>query len=315
MRVGPLRRLGLSLLMAASLAWAGSARSATELLGPDDTITVQALHVPDITEKPIRINSEGYITLPLAGRIHAAGMTVEQLQRTIAARLDEFIQQPQVSVSIADYKSQPISVVGSVNTPGVYQLEGRRTLGEILALAGGPKPDAADRLKITRSADCGQALPDAHSDGSSTGMVAEVSLRDLLEAKNGAANLPICLGDVITIPRAHLIYVMGEVHRPGGFPLRDQESSTVLQALSMSEGLLRTAATSRALILRPGQEGAQRTQIPVDIGAILSGRTSDVALKPEDILLVPNSLAKNAIARTAEALIQVGTGIVIWGKY
>ncbi len=296
---------------------AGAApESSAYLLGPDDQITIQALHVPDITDKPIRIDRSGYITLPLAGRVQAAGLSVEQLQRAIAARLDEFIQEPEVSVSVAEIRSQPISVTGSVTMPGVYQLQGQKTLIEMLSMAGGPKPDAADLVRITRRTKCTSVpLPNVHQDRETQFMIGEVSLKTLFEAKNPVENVPICPGDVITLPRAQLIYVLGDVHKPGGFALRDQETASVLQAVSLAEGLLRTAAANRAEILRSAPEGGKRVEIVVDLKAVLQGKAPDVALQADDILLVPNSASRTALLRAAEAAVQMGTGVVVWRTF
>lgn len=276
------------------------------LLGPDDQITIQALHVPDISDKPIRIDHSGFITLPLAGRVQAAGLSVEQLQREITKRLDEFIQEPEVSISVVEIKSQPISVTGSVTTPGVYQLQGEKTLLEMLSMAGGPKTDAADVVRITRRTSCTTIpLPNARQDRETQLMIGEVSLKKLFEAKSPVENVPICSGDVITLPRAQLIYVLGDVKKPGGFALRDQDTASVLQALSLAEGLLRTAASTHAEILRTSPEGGKRKEIAVNLKAVLQGRAPDVALQADDILVVPNSASKAAMYRAVEAAVQV----------
>ncbi len=288
---------------------------ASYTLGPDDQITVQALHAPDITDKPLRVDSSGYITLPLAGRMKAAGLTVDELQREIASRLRVFIREPEVTVGVTESRSQPVSVVGAVNNPGVYQVQGRKTLIELLSLAGGAKPDAADTLRITRRVQCAPlSLAGARPDPSGQFVVGEVSLRRLLEARNPEENLAICPEDVITLPRASLVYVMGEVRKPGGFPLLDRERFSALEAISMSEGLLRTAAPMRARILRPASNGSERAEIPVNLKTILSGKTPDVPMQPNDILVVPNSAYKSAVMRGIEAAVQMGTGVVIWHR-
>jgi polysaccharide export outer membrane protein len=282
------------------------------LLGPDDQITIQALHVPDITDKPIRIDHSGYITLPLAGRVKAAGLSVEQLQSAITARLDEFIQEPEVSISVIEMKSQPISVTGSVTTPGVYQLQGEKTLLEMLSMAGGPKTDAADVVRITRRTACTTVpLPNVRQDRETQLMIGEVSLKTLFEAKSPVENVPICSGDVITLPRAQLIYVLGDVHKPGGFALRDKDTASVLQAVSLAEGLLRTAASTRAEILRTSPEGGKRKEIAVNLKAVMQGRAPDIALQPDDILVVPNSASKAAMYRAVEAAVQVA----VWRSF
>jgi len=112
------------------------------LLGPDDQITIRVTDIEEISDKPVRISTTGYITLPLAGRIHAAGMTVEQLELQIADLLEPYINDPTVSVTRMEMRSQPVSVIGAVTTPGVHQLQGQKTLVEMLSLAGGLKEDS-----------------------------------------------------------------------------------------------------------------------------------------------------------------------------
>ena len=145
--------------------------------------------------------------------------------------------------------------------------------------------------------------------------MAEINLKQLMEARNPAQNIQIRSNDVITVPRADLFYVLGEVHKPGGFTLRDKEHVTVLQALSMSEGLLRTAGGKHARILRADSSEAHRKEIPVNVSKILSGQSPDVPMQPDDILFVPNSAPKSAALRGLEAAVQAGTGVAIWGRY
>ena len=114
----------------------------TYLLGPDDTVTIRAENAPDLSDKPFRVDAAGELKLPMIGRLHAGGLTVDQLETEIATRLKVYIVEPEVTVSITEFRSQPVSVVGAVATPGVHQLEGRKTLVEILAIAGGLRPDA-----------------------------------------------------------------------------------------------------------------------------------------------------------------------------
>ena len=105
-------------------------------------------NVPDITDKPIRIDTDGYIKLPMVGRVQASGLTPEQLEVEIIKRLKVYLEEPDVAVSVSEFHSQPVSVIGAVGTPGVHQLQGRKTLVEIIALAGGLRPDAAPKAKI-----------------------------------------------------------------------------------------------------------------------------------------------------------------------
>jgi polysaccharide export outer membrane protein len=173
--------------------------------------------------------------------------------------------------------------------------------------------EAGDSVRITRRAEWGSIpVPGAHPDDSGQFTVAEVNLKELMQAKNPLLNFAVRPHDVITVPRASLVYVMGEVHKPGGFTLRDKETVSVLQALSLSEGLSRTAGPKNARILRAEAGKPQRVEIPVDLRPIMEGKAPDVPLRPDDILFVPNSAPKSAAYRGLQAAVEMGTGVVIW---
>jgi polysaccharide biosynthesis/export protein len=136
-------------------------------------------------------------------------------------------------------------------------------------------------------------------------------VNSLLEAKDPQQNILIMPNDVISVPRAALVYVAGAVRRPGGFVLNERDNMTVLQAVSMAEGMEKTAAPSRAKIIRNGTTET-RAEIPVDVSKIVSGKSPDVALLANDILIVPTSTAKAAFYRTVEAAVQAGQGFAIY---
>ncbi|MGE5646006.1 MAG: polysaccharide biosynthesis/export family protein [Acidobacteriota bacterium] len=283
------------------------------ILGPNDRITVRALDADEFGESPLRIETTGDLRLPLIGRLRAAGLTVEQLETEIAARLRTYIKEPQVSVSVAEFRSQPVSVLGAVAHPGLQQLEGRKTLFEILSMAGGLRQDAGHSIKITRRAEYGP-IPLAGAAPDSTGAysVAQVSVASIIGARNPQENIVICPNDVISVPTADMIYVIGAVKRSGGFVLNEKENMTVLQALSLAEGFGPAAAPRSAKILKRSPGGANRTEVPIDLRKIVAGRSADVALNAGDILFVPTSMAKSATVRGLEAALQIGTGIAIW---
>jgi polysaccharide biosynthesis/export protein len=287
----------------------------TYILGPDDQISVRAPDVEEITDKPVRIDMSGYLRLPMVGRIKAAGLTAEQLGAEIATRLKDFIKEPDVSVSILEYRSQPVSVIGAVKSPGVHQLQGRKTLVEILSLAGGLSDDAGHSVKITRRLEWG-AIPlrSAVTDATGGFSVADVSLKQIMEARNPAENIVICPEDVITIPRAEMVYVVGQVTRAGGYVLRERETLSVLQALSLAGGLDHSASPQRAKILRPAPGTSNRTEIAVNLKKIMTGQDGDLPLQSEDILFIPASAPKKALGRIAEAAVTVTTGLVVYRR-
>ena len=128
------------------------------ILGPDDQVTLFVYDIEEISDKPMRIDMRGNLSLPLAGRLHAAGLTAGQLEAAIETRLRKFLKDPEVVVSITEFRSQPVSVLGAVTTPGVHQLEGHKTLFEILSMAGGLRSDAGNTVRITRNLEWG-AIP------------------------------------------------------------------------------------------------------------------------------------------------------------
>jgi polysaccharide export outer membrane protein len=285
------------------------------VLGPDDQIVIHVLDSDEIGVSPFRIDMRGSINVPLAGRLQAAGLTVEQLEVALTARLTEYFKTPVVTVSVFEFRSQPVSVLGAVNTPGVHQIRGRKTLFEVISEAGGLKNEAGNGIKITRRKEFGPIpLPGATTDASGEFSVAEVSVKSVMEARNPQENIQIQPNDVISVPKAELVYVIGAVKRAGGFVLSEREHISVLQALSMAEGLDRVASPANAKILRASNDAATRAEIPVDVNRILAGKISDVQMLANDILFIPNSAAKSAAMRGLEAAIQLGTGVAIYRR-
>jgi len=141
-----------------------------------------------------------------------------------------------------------------------------------------------------------------------------VSLRSVLDAKRPAENIQVKPYDVISVPRAETVYVMGNVQKAGGFVLTESESISVLQAVSMAGGLDKTAKPQNSMILRRTSEGLSRAEIPVDLKQILDGKKEDIRMQPEDILYVPDNVPKRAVLRGLEAAIQTGTGIAIFRR-
>jgi polysaccharide export outer membrane protein len=279
----------------------------TYILGADDQITVHALDAEEISEKPMRIDMSGYIRLPLVGRILAAGLTVEQLENEIAARLRKYIKEPDVAVSVLEFRSQPISVIGSVKAPGVYQLQGHKTLVECLSVAGGASDDAGYSVKITRRLEWGPLpLPSAVTDPTGHFSIAQVKLAEIIAARNPAENILILPEDIISVPRGEMVYVIGTVPRAGGFVLHERETLSVLQALALAGGADHNAAPQKARILRAVGNG-KRIEIPVNLRTVMAGKSGDLPLQAEDILLVPSSTSKVVVARIAEAALQMGT--------
>ncbi len=292
---------------------------ASYTLAPDDGLSINVVDLPEMDAKAlgtVRVDHQGNIQLPLAGRVHAAGLTVEGLEKAIGERLSGVMNSPEVSVAIAEYRNHPVSVLGAVRNPGVYQVSGQKTLYEILSTAGGLNPDAGNTVKITREIASGHLpLPNVITDASNQFEIGELNVRKLVEAKSPEDNIIILTNDVITIPKAELVYIVGAVKKPGGFPLIEKEQISVLQAVSLAEGLDQVAGAKNARILRQSiSPGGPRTELPVNVARILDGRDRDVSLQANDILFIPVSVAKSASIRAIEAAVQVGTGVAVFGR-
>ncbi len=292
------------------------AQSDTEyVLGPGDTISLRVLHLDEISEKPVRIGNSGNIKLPIIGQIKVSGMTAEQLEAEIAERLKDTLNEPQVAVNITDYRSQPVSIIGWVNKPGVVQLEGRKTLFEVLSLADGVKPEAGYSVKITRKREFGKIpLPNAVTEDSGRYSVATVNINSVMEATKPEENILICPFDVISVPKGELIYVIGDVKKPGGIVISEEKTITVLQAVSMADGLEKTALLDKARILRPVPGANSREEVPVDLKAMLAGGASDVILKTDDILYIPGR-TRPTLMQALMSATSMATSVAIIAHY
>lgn len=291
----------------------GAAARADYTLGPNDQFTVSVTDLDDFNDKTYRIEASGDVTVPYAGRVHAAGLSTEALEGELRERLMRVLKDPQVTVSIASYGSQPVSILGAVNSPGIRQIEGSKSLFEVLSLAGGLRPDAGYLIRITREAKWGTIpLPTAEVDPSGRVSTASVKVKDIMNATNTAANIAILPGDSISVSKADVVYAVGSVTKSGGFLLNEHETLSTLQVISLAEGLTRTAAPKRASIIR--SIDGSRTEIPVDLKLVLAGKGQDVQLQAGDILFVPNSGGKAAGYRTLDTITSMAGAALIYTK-
>ena len=279
------------------------------VLGVDDQVVVQVADLEEIKgERPIRVDSQGDIRLPIVGRQHVGGLTVEQAEAALRKSFGAVLKDPEVTVLVSEFRSHPVSVLGSVRSPGVVQITGKKTLYEVLALVGGANPDAGNAILITRPKESGPLpLSDAHLDASGQFYVGHVNLKGILDARNLQDNILIEFGDVVTVPKGELIYIVGAVPRQGGIVLNDRETLTILQVISLSGGFDRFANQKQVRILRPKAGTSEREEIFVDVKAMLANKKEDVPLLANDILYVPISGKKSATVRAIEAIVGVGT--------
>lgn len=288
------------------------------VIGSGDLLRIDVFDVPDMSRQ-VRVAESGHISLPLIPvKIRVAGLTSFQVEEKLAELLqvNGLVSNPQIAVFVQEHRSQPVTIVGAVRKPTVYQVIRPTTLLEALSYAEGLADDAGSVVIVTRapspSAGSAEGSDGAQSDSSPT---ITVSLKDLLESGDPRFNIPVYGGDVVSVPRAGVVYVVGAVEKPGGFVLRsDGEEMTALKAIALAQGLKGTAKPSDAVIIRKHPETGKEQEIEVNLSRILGRKAEDVSLRANDILFVPDSTGKKALRRAAEAGIAITTGLIIWRR-
>ena len=324
------------------------------VIGSGDLVSVQVFDVPELSRE-IRVSQTGSIGLPLVPvRLHLSGLTELQAEQKIAEVLEAngLVTHPDVTVAVRERKSKPITIVGAVIHPMVYQADRQITLLDALAEAGGITPDAGESVIITRlesdpledssappvispkdaeptpipSEQPQQAPANAPSTPAAGSTVTDpqaipppisnnitVNLNQILETGDTSNNIVLVPGDVVTVPHAGIVYALGAVTRPGGFAVsNDRGQLTTLKLLALAGGLVNTAKSGQAVIVRKDAATGQQRQVPVDLKKVMKFEAEDVRLLPSDILYVPKSGAKQALLKTAELSVAIGTAVVIY---
>jgi len=290
-------------------------RSRDYRLGTGDLLAITVFGVADL-DRVVRVSSTGSITLPQLGKIEAAGTTAQQLEARIAEMLadEKLVLDPQVTVFIKEYRSQPVYALGAVNQPGQYMVTHQLRLIDALSMAGGVDvKKAGDHLFLQRR--IGTSDPDGVSGGGEgPRQVTRIDLKALLEKGDASLNVTLEAGDVIQVPerKAEVFYVVGDVGRPGGFefPSEDKTLFLVSRALSWAGGPSKTAKMSKGILMRYDDKG-RRQELAVDFKAILSGRKPDLPVRPNDIIFIPGSTSKT-VAYGLLGSIPGGVQAVIW---
>jgi polysaccharide export outer membrane protein len=264
-------------------------------IGAGDLVEMSVFDTPELSGK-LRVSNTGDVILPLVGTVHLQGLTAGDAQSLIRQKFISggFLKDPQVTVFISEYATQNVSVVGEVHKPGAYPAFGAHRLLDYLSLAEGLTPLAGTAIVITHS-----GHPDQPQRVKMTAGAAP-------QPENNPEILP---GDTIFVERTGLVYVVGDVARPGGFPMDHDGQLTILQAIALAQGMNSTAAKGSAKLIRTTPEGRQ--EIPVDLKKILSAKATDLALQDNDILFVPSSAAKTAF-KDFEAALPAAAGASVY---
>jgi polysaccharide export outer membrane protein len=319
------------------------------VIGNGDVIDVEVFDVKELSRE-VRVSQTGSIAIPLVPvRLHVGGLTEAQTEQKIAEVLEAngLVSHPQVSVSVKERKSKPITVVGAVLHPMVYQADRPVTILEVLAEAGGIANDAGDTVIVTRpseepSADSSEppaigreepapattpkeSTPTGAARAGSASNISSapdqppplsntitINLNELVESGNATNNIILQAGDIVTVQHAGIAYILGAVNRPGGYVMaNDRSQMSTMKILALSGGLSRTAKKDRAVIIRKDSQGQQH-EIAVDLKKVLERTTEDVALQPSDILYVPDSASKQAMYRALEFGLALGAGVALY---
>jgi polysaccharide export outer membrane protein len=279
-------------------------------IGPRDVIEIKIKDAPELSDT-FEVTAAGNITMEYLNRIAVAGKTTDELARYVADRLrGAYLKDPRVTVTVKQYNSRSFFIMGSVNKPGVYQIESRASLVTLLILAGGLQPNHGSTAYIFR-----RLKPDAVAALQAQAGDAKVPEYEMFPANiNGIfkgqieGNLPLEPSDLVNVPQTDVFFVAGEVNAPGEFPLKP--GTTLRQALSLARGFKFNAAKDNILIVREDLKTGKREEMRVDAGAIANGKQPDIALQPNDLIQVPNSKLKSFGGAVMNAL---GLGAVMRG--
>ncbi|ANM29048.1 hypothetical protein ABI59_04745 [Acidobacteria bacterium Mor1] len=260
------RRLRISVMPSASFVEAPALTDAQYRLGPDDKITLTVHNDPDLTRVPLTVTKDGTVSAPLVGEVRAEGFTVRELGAELAAKLDQFIVDPQVDVSVDEYNSQWAMVMGEVRRPGRVPLKGGTTLKEVLGDAQGFSDTAGEVIHLSRKQSRG---------GSDESIIRRAQF------ESGADNPVLSHGDIVTVARATFCYVQGEVRSPGRVQI--ERGMTLLRAITMVGGLTEWAKEKSVIVLSDGDTGEERE---FNLKAIRNGKADDPPLYGGEVVVV-----------------------------
>ena len=345
------------------------------VIGDGDLLSISVFDVPELTRE-VRVSQTGTISIPLVPvRLEVTGLTEVQAEQKISEVLESngLVSHPEVGVVVKEHKSQPITIVGAVSRPMVYETDRPVTLLEVIAQAGGVSNDAGDTAIISHKrgatfvevpnptstaptqppgtgepanpnapVDAAPAAPQDNNSASSTSFPSAeemaknpvpsansntapasdqmphpsntitINLEELLENGDMRNNIPLQAGDVVTVPHAGIVYVLGSVNRPGGFVIaNDRTQLTAMKVLSLAGGLTRIAKASHSYLIRQNQQGKQ-TETEIDLKKILQFQAEDLPMHASDILYVPDDRVKEIVLQTIALTVALGTSVAIY---
>lgn len=279
----------------------GGANLPAQRIGAYDLIAVSVYDQPEFT-RSVRVGADGFIRLPMLERhIKAEGLLPAELETSIVEALsaEDILVDPFVTVTIAEYHSRPISVIGSVKNPITFQAAGPVTLLEAITRAGGLSPDAGLEILVTRT--------QPGEEGKPASLTQRIAVKELIGATDPELNLQLHGGEEIRVPEIGKIFVVGNVKSPGVFPVQDDAETTVLQMLALAEGLTPYAG-KQAFIYRREASGS-KNEITIELRKIMERDAPDVPLVAKDVLYIPDNRSGRLTATVLERIISFGAGV------
>jgi polysaccharide export outer membrane protein len=279
----------------------------TQPVGPDDLLALSVYDSPELT-RTVRVDADGNIRLPMLKEpIAVKGMVPSQVESVVAKALikGNVLVDPVVTVTIVEYQSRPVNVVGAVKNPLVFQATRPIPLLDAIARAGGMREDAGSDIVVSR-----QVI----ENGKAVRTTQTIPVRKLIDSADPSLNVMLHGGEEVLVPEALKIYVVGNVRKPGAYPVRNDEGTTILQLLALSEGLAPYSAKV-AYVYRKAP-GGTKTEMPVELAKIMKRKAPDVPLEANDILYIPDNKGQRLTAQTIDRLAGLGTATatdyIIW---
>jgi len=279
-------------------------------IGPNDLLSITVYGAPELT-RSVRVSAAGQLSLPMIKeQIQAAGKLPMDLEARIAQALrdGQILVDPVVTVTIVEYFSRPISVMGAVRKPATFQAIGAVSLLDAIARAEGLSPDAGSEILVTRRQQ-GEA-------GAEISLVQRIPVKSLIDAADPEFNIALHGGEEIRVPEAGKIFVVGNVKKPGAYTAGDTGDTTVLKMLALSEGLAPYASKAAYIFRREASSGT-KNEIPLELSKIMQRKSPDVPLQSNDILYIPDNRGKRIGMTALERIIGFGSatasGVLIWG--
>jgi polysaccharide export outer membrane protein len=275
-----------------------SATSETLLIGPGDLLHIQVVDTPELEQHP-RVTDGGEVPLAGVGSVKVSGLTPSAAATVIQDRLvsAHYMNHPQVLVSVDQYATQNISILGEVKAPGAYPIGTPRSILDVLALAGGLGAAADRNILIERHGDTAHPVHYNFSNDGDRAIADQVLVNP---------------GDTVVVPKAGIVYVLGDVNHPGGYVMANNESKmTMLEALALAGGLTKTAKQGHARLIRKAPDGAF-TDRELSVGDLQTGKLPDIAMLPGDVLYVPFSYGRNLAVMGAGSIAGAATSAAVY---